>query len=356
MGFIFLAAVVLAAVPALADTYTFTTCGATGRTGPDQAACNTAYAGTPLEGQVTVSGGIQQWTVPSDGIYRITATGAAGGTQVYAPGYPGGRGAMLQGDFQFSAGQTLYIIVGQMGGDTRVAAGDGGDIDNAGPGGGGGSFVFFDVNDAYPLMAAGGGGSGARCSSVPGTNDASTGTAGNRSGAESNGGSGGNGGLNNASGSDYWGGGGAGWLTDGTGGQNSTDYNYTPGSSDGAEGGRAPRNGAFGGTRMTDGYDEGGDGGFGGGGGGTSDNGGGGAGGGFSGGGGASASGCGNEPGGGGGSYNGGSNQAAVAGVGTGAGSVTIAPPRSIPVLSETGLLVAMLLLAMAGFVAAKRF
>ncbi|HET7262272.1 MAG TPA: hypothetical protein VFK60_10700, partial [Casimicrobiaceae bacterium] len=58
-----------------AATYTFTTCGATGATGPTQAACDTAYGGAIT---VTVSGGIQSWTVPATGTYHVVATGAQG--------------------------------------------------------------------------------------------------------------------------------------------------------------------------------------------------------------------------------------------------------------------------------------
>ena len=306
-----------ASAAAIQVNVTFTNCGQTGSTGPSQAQCDAAYAGTPLAGQVTVVNGIQQWTVPVTATYRITAAGAAGGTQRYGGGYAGGRGAIIRGDFNLTAGTVLKILVGQKGEDTRVSS-----EDNAAPGGGGGTFVYINPTDTYPLIAAGGGGSGARCSSVSGTNDASFGINGNRSGSVDNGGQNGNGGRSNAGGSSYWAGGGAGWLTDGTGGNNSTNYSYTPGSQ-GAYGGRSPRNGGVGGTRWNDGIDEGGDGGFGGGGGGGSDNMGGGGGGGYSGGGGARYDPCGNEPGGGGGSYNGGSNPTNV-GYNTGHGYVTI--------------------------------
>lgn len=56
-------------------TYAFTTCGATGRLGPTQASCDTSYAATPLAG-VTLVGGIQRWTVPGRGLYRVTVSGA----------------------------------------------------------------------------------------------------------------------------------------------------------------------------------------------------------------------------------------------------------------------------------------
>ena len=345
------------------QTWTFTTCGETGRTGPDQSMCDTAYGATSLDGAVTVTGGIQAWTVPVSGTYRIEAWGAAGGTQIFDTGFAGGRGAYIAGDFDLAGGETIYVIVGQMGGDTREDAGSGGDIDNAGPGGGGGSFVYRDATDPFPLVAAGGGGAGGRCSSVAASlRDGSAGEDGNRGGSVDNGGLDGNGGTSNAGGSSYWAGGGAGWLTDGTGGNNLTDYYYPldpndagGGDAETGEGGRAPRNGAIGGLRWDDGLDEGGDGGFGGGGGGGSDNMGGGGGGGFSGGGGSRYDPCENEPGGGGGSYNGGINATNTAGVNTGAGSVVITTAATqVPTLSEFGLLIMTLLLAAAGFVAAK--
>ncbi len=61
------------------DPYTFTNCGATGKSGPTQSDCNSEYSGTSLDGNVTVSNGIQTWTVPSSGTYTIEAWGADGG-------------------------------------------------------------------------------------------------------------------------------------------------------------------------------------------------------------------------------------------------------------------------------------
>ena len=74
-----------------ATTYSFTTAGATGRTGPNQTQINTAYSGTSLAGQVTINTqGIQEWTVPSTGKYQIIAVGAAGAN---GNGSTGGYGA-----------------------------------------------------------------------------------------------------------------------------------------------------------------------------------------------------------------------------------------------------------------------
>src|SRR5690606_14528666 len=62
-----------------AQTLNFSTGGATGRSGPSQTQINNAYSGTPLDGQITVSGGIQYWIIPQTGLYRIKAAGAQGG-------------------------------------------------------------------------------------------------------------------------------------------------------------------------------------------------------------------------------------------------------------------------------------
>jgi hypothetical protein len=135
-------AIFLSAFAVHGATLTFTTCGATGALGPSQAQCNTAYGGSP---SVSVSGGIQSWTVPATGIYRITATGAQGASG--DPGFVGGRGARVVGEFNLSAGQVLKLAVGQAG------TGQGLQVNG---GGGGGSFVVSSAN--VPLLVAGGGG------------------------------------------------------------------------------------------------------------------------------------------------------------------------------------------------------
>jgi hypothetical protein len=122
-------------------TQTFTPCGATGKNGPSQTQCNNSY-GSAL---VSLSSGIQEWTVPVSGVYRIVAAGASGGAG--GTGTQGGRGAVVGGNFQLNAGTTLRMLIGQSG--TSVP--DGG-------GGGGGSFV---VNaQSVPFIIAGGGGGG----------------------------------------------------------------------------------------------------------------------------------------------------------------------------------------------------
>ena len=125
----------------------FTVCGQTGARGPSQSQCNSAYANTTLDGEVTVKDGAQLWTVPSYGIYTIEGLGARGGNK--APG-TGGSGARIVGGFTFNAGDVLTIHVGQKGRDYP------GNSSTEGSGGGGGSFVF--LNGKAILIAGGGGG------------------------------------------------------------------------------------------------------------------------------------------------------------------------------------------------------
>ncbi|MEX0966557.1 MAG: fibronectin type III domain-containing protein, partial [Bacteroidia bacterium] len=128
-----------------AQTYTFTSAGATGREGPTQSEVNTEYTNTPLDGKVTVTNGIQKWSVPATGLYEIEVYGAEGG------GPAGGLGAYMKGTFSLTQGDSLQILVGQEGevGGSRLLTG----------GGGGGTFVVDDNNN--PLIIAGGGGGGA---------------------------------------------------------------------------------------------------------------------------------------------------------------------------------------------------
>ena len=129
-------------------TYTFTNASATGQTGPTQGMINTAYALTNLNNAVTINTmGIQQWTVPQSGGYRIEARGAQGGLSW-------GMGARIIGDFTLTGGSVLKIIVGQQGGSTDASHGSGG----------GGSFVVDNFN--VPMVIAGGGGGKGASSTV----------------------------------------------------------------------------------------------------------------------------------------------------------------------------------------------
>lgn len=269
-------------------TYTFTSAGNTGNTPPTQGDCDTEYAGTNLDGNVTVTGGIQFWTVPTTGTYTIQAFGGQGYGQF------GGRGAHISGEMMLTAGTQLKILVGQRGGDYLNFPAT---TYNAQYGGGGGSFVTLDDNT--PLIVAGGGGGNHANSYLPQCDGQITeaGAGGAQGTTTSAGGTNGNGGID-ASSAD----GGGGLLTDGGG----------------VAGGQAFVNGGNGGI------DEG-TGGFGCGGGTSSwNNFRGGGGGGYSGGGGGNNGTTCCAAGGGGGSYNSGSNPANLAGVQIGDGQVII--------------------------------
>ena len=139
----------------IGDVLVFDNCGATGRYGPSQSECDSAYSGTNLANDVSIIGsGIQEWTVPTTGTYRITAYGAQGGDS------SGGLGAILQGDFLLNEGELLEILVGQQGGNYNPDS----------TGGGGGTFVANSgastINDL--LIAAGGGGGGINRGQYPG--------------------------------------------------------------------------------------------------------------------------------------------------------------------------------------------
>lgn len=180
--------------------YTFTNAGQTGPTGPSQSQLDTAYNNTTLAGQVTSDNGIQLWTVPFTGTYRITAYGAQGGDFNNGDVCCGGRGAIMSGDFTLTQGQQLRILVGQRGGERS------GTSSNAGTGGGGGGTFVATSNDT-PLIVAGGGGAAGVSNNT--NSNASTETSG-RSGTAA---SFGHGGTN---------GGGGGAAVGGAGGNGST--------------------------------------------------------------------------------------------------------------------------------------
>jgi hypothetical protein len=282
------------------SSHTFTNCGKTGRQGPTLAECKSSYNTTwedNTEFFNVVTQGIQEWTVPSTGTYRIEAYGAQGGNQDGA----GGKGARMRGDFSLDEGDIIFILVGQKGTDSydRNYSYQGKDS-NDGGGGGGGTFVVKKSGDgianaqAADILVIAGGGGGKTSTYSDDVNDGSTGTDG---GDTYNNGGGTNGGGGDDGQADGPGAGGGGFLTNG---QNSA-------SGTGTNGGKSFLNGGKAGTATGSIYD-GGKGGFGGGGGGWHNvlvrSGGGG---GYSGGQGGSWAGI--KGGGGGGSINNGSNQ-----------------------------------------------
>lgn len=122
---------------------TFTNAGATGLAGPTQDNLDKAYLGSVLEGKVVSNAGIQLWTVPKSGTYRIEAYGAQGGSSLR----DGGKGAIIKGDYNLKINGKLKIAVGQEGGDSPVGAG-----------GGGGTFILAIDNSEIAIAGAGGGG------------------------------------------------------------------------------------------------------------------------------------------------------------------------------------------------------
>ena len=301
----------------------FTNCGKTGKNGPSQSNCNTAYASTDLNGEVTVSGGIQSWTVPYTGTYTITVYGAQGAIGSSSSSKAGGKGAKMSGEFSLTKNDVIKILVGQQGLEGDYMGG-----------GGGGSYVVTS-NDT-PLIIAGGGGGGMGTSgNSRGHRDGGpglTGTSGGDSeitpgnfGAAASGSGGGaraRGGSNGYGGGGSVAGGGGGFIGNGGKGWGSQVNNIANAGLSFLNGGTG---GDISGTRSNRTSS---DGGFGGGGAShdssVSTNGYGGGGGGYSGGGGGNWNGSQSGNGGGGGSYNSGSNQSNVSDINEGHGKVII--------------------------------
>ncbi|CAH1244489.1 TRIM33 [Branchiostoma lanceolatum] len=282
-------------------TARFTTLGTTGRLGPTS--LGTHYRGQDHEELVQLKDGIQYFTVPDTGQYRIEAAGSAAGWGAYDPKSARGRGAVVRGTFQLKKGEVLKILVGQEGLENKT-----------GPGvGGGGGTVVTKANNT-PLIVAGGAGGGVILTKRNPNSDGTSVTAGQSgSGGSTNfaGGSDGKGATQGDTG--RVGGGGGGLLTDGASGK--IHFGGTDGN-DGGEGGKAFVNGGVGGRCVKNNAE----GGFGGGGGSSGWEGGGGGGGGYSGGG--RGDGYIGACGGGGGSYNSGSDTSGESGANDGPGYV----------------------------------
>lgn len=293
------------------NNYCFTNAGATGSIGPNQAQVNIAYATSNLNGFVTSINGIQKWTVPCNGAYKITCMGAQGGGN-------GGLGAKCEGTFYLLANSVLNILVGQKGEN-----GTGGTSNLNGGGGGGASMITINTNSIL-IVAGGGGGGLPNCAGGSGqavANGAST--------YFSGGGTLGNGGYSGITNGDAAGG--AGVYSDGA---NSLNMAQNP-----CNGGMALLNGGIGGESGYNGIYYGGCGGFGGGGAGWHNSinrcGGGG---GFSGGQGGTLN---SDPiayGGGGGSYNTGSNQLNLSGINSGNGMVIITPLFGVSIVQTNSI------------------
>jgi hypothetical protein len=284
-------------------TATFTNGGQVGRLGPSLTQARDGVSGPEANEWknntefFNTANGIQLWTVPADGTYRIEAWGAQG-EKAGTLSTLGGNGARMRGDFVLTAGEVLRIVVGQMGG---ISTGQSG-------GGGGGSYVLKQTGTSTSdILVIAGGGGGAQRSNTGGVGSSTTSaTAGGTFAVPTIGSGGNNSGANGGAG-------GAGWNGNGQDGQGGAD-----------SGGKSPANGFLGGiagTCASSGFGINDVGGFGGGGGGEwCSQGAAGGGGGFTGGNGSNGA----PAGGGAGSFNSGDNQSNSAGVRTGNGQVTI--------------------------------
>ncbi|WJZ48558.1 ALK tyrosine kinase receptor [Actinomycetia phage DSL-LC01] len=237
--------------------HTFTTGGVSGRFGPVVANVREQYVngGATWASTYLNQGayqGYQDWTVPEDGVYEITAAGAPGRQGLNL----GGGGAIVRGRVRLFKGEIVTIAVGQRGElpPNNVTW----------PASSGGTFVVRK-NGNIPLFVAGGGASSSNTTigrSAVLTNTGGTsqrgyggGVNGNGAGGINSGGAGG--GFFSAGGNSSVGGGGGGFNNGLVGG-------FAGGSSSG--------NGGFGGGGGSDGQTWGGNGGAGGyGGGATND-------------------------------------------------------------------------------------
>ncbi len=135
------------------STFTFTSAGQTGRLGPSLSSLQSEYNSAEWVTNsefFTADNGIQIWTVPSNGLYQIVATGASGGASW---GKSGGLGAVMTTTAPLVKGEKIKILVGQMG------AGTGGNSCGGDGSGGGGTFVT-QYNNTPIVVAGGGGGAG----------------------------------------------------------------------------------------------------------------------------------------------------------------------------------------------------
>jgi hypothetical protein len=133
--------------------FQFTTMGATGPYGPS----SINYPVLPLGG-ITLSGGIQYWTVPLTASYSFTVAGAGSSAPSIQNTVKVGYGIVLSGTYTLNAGDILAILVGQTG---IVNNQNGIDYALSGSGGSGGTFIVKvasvgNFTGATPLFIAGG--------------------------------------------------------------------------------------------------------------------------------------------------------------------------------------------------------
>lgn len=152
------------------------------------------------------TGGVQSWTVPTGcgGTYKLEVWGAQGGN---VDGYTGGYGGYSTGNATLTDGQTIYIVVGQAGGNAHSTGGYNGggrgyNEGEAGWGGGSGNAgggathigkqnaLLKNTSSGNVYIVAGGGG-GAYTEGNGGAGGGTTGSQGAKGNASSGGAGGG---------------------------------------------------------------------------------------------------------------------------------------------------------------------
>ena len=170
------------------DQHTFTNANATGVNGPTLTEMRSVYLPTWTDNDeffYSNDDGIQIWTVPIDGTYKIEVFGGSGGTSSSGAWGAPGKGAKVEGEIILTMGSKLFISIGHEGYQSATINPFGGggtgnpkpnDPPDYGNGftGGGMSFVArtdsaFDIahNSDDILFVAGGGGGAAGSNNTP---------------------------------------------------------------------------------------------------------------------------------------------------------------------------------------------
>ncbi len=237
------------------SSFTFTTAGTVGETGPTLATLLSTYntGANPWLNNASyfnVSNGIQQWTVPITGSYTIESAGSRSSGRRTS-----GQGVIIRSTFNLTQGDVINILVGQP--ERQL------NLSTTPTGGGGGTFVVKRITpltstQASDILIIAGGGGGSHDTNVGGTlssADASYTTSGNAGtpGGSAGGTSGSGGNWPTGNGSS----GGAGFLSDGQGrtqfpgDDGSLPRSYLNGGTGGGLNGSQSNKGGFGGGGFT---------------------------------------------------------------------------------------------------------
>ncbi len=126
----------------------------------------TANCTTVTGGSYGYNGGVQTYTVPVTGYYKLEVWGAQGGTNARAAG---GYGGYSVGAARLTAGSTVYVVVGGQGGNIS-GGGDGAAGYNGGAAGDGWGDECNGTNcDFYYAVSASGGGGATHMATQSGT-------------------------------------------------------------------------------------------------------------------------------------------------------------------------------------------